>query len=383
MRANFGSEPYAFDIDSLVRVSNFFTDRLSQSDVAGMQERKRTVLAQVHATEIPPSLLLPSPLPAIPSLLPTSKSEQLSETLQDLITSYLVHHGYTATADAFASQVTLERRERARGLIPSATDDDSSMTAIDAVASTSAGGSDSSVRVEIRKALLAGDPDRALELTEWKYPTILQHDDADPSGGLRFKLRTRAFVEAVVRALPGDDVPPPTSAKGKAKAVVQDDVQMDDVEEHFTTPPASPLFGPTDSLGLDVVLSLGKSLSHDYRDDERPGVCEAMEQVFSLMAYSRLADFEGHLAWLVSMDAREALADELNSAILGACCLWNLGGFLLIRLRCLVSLSLPPIPHLEAVYRHTSALVSLLGDSYGLGGAAFVDVKGETEAALS
>jgi hypothetical protein len=41
-----------------------------------------------------------------------------------------------------------------------------------------------------------------------------------------------------------------------------------------------------------------------------------------------------------------------------------------------VSQSLPPIPHLESVYRHTSASIRLLGDM-GVGAAAMVDVREE------
>ncbi|KAL8293671.1 hypothetical protein RQP46_000372 [Phenoliferia psychrophenolica] len=309
VRANFGSEPFVFDIDSL--------------------ERKRAVLAQVDSTPIPASLLLPPPPPSIPSILPIAQSEKINDTLQSLITSYLVHHGYTSTADAFANQVTLERRERSKGLLPPGSsfslsgEDESDMSNLDAVASTSAGGSDSSVRGEIRKACLAGDPDRARELTELKYPTVFENDDEDVSGGLRFKLRTRAFVEAVIRALPASSPAaaaiPSARAKGKGKAAVQEDVHMDDIEdEHYTTPPASPLFEPVaDARELDdVSLRLGKALYSDYSDDKRPEVKATMDQIFSLIAYSRLEDFTGRLAWLTSMEAREALADELNSAIL-------------------------------------------------------------------
>ncbi|KAM0753364.1 competence/damage-inducible protein CinA [Meredithblackwellia eburnea MCA 4105] len=325
VRANFGSEPFVFPIDALVR------------------DRQRTVMARVASSTIPPSLLLPPPEPPIPTLYPVSQEERLNETLQALITSYLVHHGYSATAESFATQVKEERKERGKGLLgPSAIVEDEAMDVSGALASTWT--SDASVRGDIRKAFLTGDMERVLDLTQRHYPSLLTEDLKDPSGGLKFKLRTRAFIEAVVRSLPGSN-----TSHDLAPAPLS--------HQHFSTPPTSPKSATIDLMGLEGVLSLGRSLSYDFKDDQRPLVQSALEEAFSLIAYTRLNELQGRLAWLVSMEAREALADELNSAVL-------------------VSLSLPPIPHLEAAYRHCSATVSWLGE-LGSGAAAFVDVRRE------
>ncbi|KAK4703318.1 Ran-binding protein 9/10, partial [Phenoliferia sp. Uapishka_3] len=353
VRANFGSEPFSFDIDRLVR------------------DRKSAVFSQISSTVVPSSLLLPPPSPSIPTIFPLSPEEKLNDTLQSLVTSYLIHHGYTSTAESFASQVTLERRGRSNGLVPRGSEGEDESMEGDETDGRGLG-SDSSVRVEIRKAFLKGDMERVMKLTEGKYPGVFKGDKEDPSGGFRFKLRTREFVEAVLRSLPvstsNTELPTSTSLKGKGKAIIED-VSMEDIEEEtYSTPATSPIFAPppalpTEGTGLDVVLSLGKSLSYDFKDDERPLVRETLEEVFSLMAYSKLEELEGRLGWLVSREKREEEADELNSAIL-------------------VSLSLPPIPHLEAMYRQTSAVVDLLGEC-GNGGAVFVDVRREMVGGLS
>lgn len=135
-------------------------------------------------------------------------------------------------------------------------------------------------------------------MTERHYPLVVAPDPEDPSGGLRFKLRTRAFVEAVVRALPPPD--------GKGKEVERDgDVRMASEEEGG------------EGGDLDEVVRLGRELREEYREDEREEVQRALEEAFSLLAYRRVEEMEGKRRWLVGMDAREALADELNSAILG------------------------------------------------------------------
>lgn len=265
--ANFGATPFSFDIDALVRT------------------RQRSILSAIASTPLPPSLLLPSPSPTIPSFLPISDSERLNETLQCLIASYLIHHGYASTAQSFLAQISLERRERATSLFPGAPVDEPPMD-------TPVPESDSAARGEIRKAFLAGEAERVLELTQRSYPAVLLAQDE--SGGMMFKLRLRAFIEAVLRS--GRE-----EGKGKGPAV-DEDVEM-----------AEP-----GSSGLDALLELGRALHADYSADMRPKVQESLKLAFSLMAYERPEDEGGKIGWLLSDGAREKLADELNSAILGA-----------------------------------------------------------------
>ncbi|ORY67939.1 concanavalin A-like lectin/glucanase domain-containing protein [Leucosporidium creatinivorum] len=359
VRANFGSEPFKFDIEGLVR------------------DRHRTVLGQISSSNIPSTLLLPSPAPAIPSLLPPSKSpthasERTHETLQALINSYLLHHGYASTAAAFTTQIVAERRERAKGLFgvdpPSPKtkgkqleEDEEQVTALLTV------GSDSSLRAQIRSAFLKGEIEAVGELMRRHYPKVLEGQDE--RGGIAFKLRLREFVEGVLRVsrrVEGGAEEGRKDVKGKGKASAPlptsaEDIEMADSTETFSTPPTSPTqTAHSSTTSLDALLALGRSLHADYSADPRPAVQKALELTFSLMAYDSeeaLAAAPEEVRALVGEKEREKLADEVNGAIL-------------------VSQSLPPIPHLESLYRHTSASIRLLGDM-GVGAAAMVDVREE------
>ncbi|KAI5477184.1 Ran-binding protein [Pseudohyphozyma bogoriensis] len=318
IRANFGSEPFKYDIETLVR------------------DRKRVLNDSVINTAIPPSLFLPSPPPAIPSLLPTSTSERVNETLQSLVSSYLIHHGYTSSASAFLNQIHEERVERSRGLVPSGASTTTApppLPPLDPQPMMSP--SDSLARAEIRRRLIEGDVERSIALTQKHYPAVLV--DEDDEGGMLFKLRLRSFVEGILRT--SSSASPTTSPKGKAKALSEDDdVAMAPVED---APSA-----------LDSMLELGRALQTEYGSDTRPKVQEALTLTFSLWAYEDPRSQAGPVGLLVSDAAREALADELNSAIL-------------------VSQRLPPMPQLESMVRHANAAVKLLGD-IGDGGAALL-----------
>ncbi|KAK4052488.1 hypothetical protein OIV83_002290 [Microbotryomycetes sp. JL201] len=314
VKVNFGHEPFKFDIDALVR------------------ERKRAIHARISAAIVTPELLLPSPMPIIPSLLPPSIDERVHETLQTLISSYLVHHGYSETAAAFDDQVATERRERIKGLLEPTSESDGVVPASDSAGGeTRTASAESRIRGEIRQVFMTGDVPRVIELVSKHYPTVLEQDADDTSGGMLFKLRLRAFTELVARQARRNVVP--------AEIVADDNVDMG---------------GDDHSPDLDEVLVLGQKLDAEYSSDPRRAVQEALKLTFSLMAYDRPQDEPGLIGWVVSQDARSRLADELNKAIL-------------------VSQSLPPIPHLESMFRHTHAVVDLLGEC-GSGASALVDV---------
>ncbi|BGP42022.1 hypothetical protein JCM10449v2_006019 [Rhodotorula kratochvilovae] len=318
VRVNFGAEPFRFDIEGLVL------------------ERKRTILSRLASTDPSPSSFLPSPSPPIPSLLPASATERTHETLQALISSYLVHHGYAASAASFAAQVRAERVERSQGLFPGA-------SASGAPPSAAAGGEDdllaslaasSALRAQIRSAALTGRADEALSLLEAHYPTAL-HDDAavDASGGIHFRLRCRVFIEAALAL----------SRAGRDPAGAD---------------AAAPSPGAGAAGGLDALLALGQALHAGYGADARPAVREELQAVLGLMAY---ADPEreatGRTRTLLDERERALVADEVNAAVLRAS-------------------NLPPMPALEALYRHAAATVQLAGD-VGVGSAAMVDVRRE------
>lgn len=309
MRANFGAEPFKFDIDTLVLVCTLFLSFIASTyTIQPPQTRQRAILSHIASTPLTPSLLLPSPSPPIPALFPTSAFERSNETLQSLINvslqnlwrrrderlmnleqAYLIHHGYTSTSSAFSSQCRTERIERAIGLVPNAS--------IDTTPAPEDTTPSSTLRTSIRRAFLAGEADKVLQLTQAHFPAVLLGGEEDESGGMLFKLRLRVFIEAVIRS-----GKMPSGGKGKAR-VDDADIDMDD--------DASP------SPSLDTLLSLGRSLHLDYSNDSRPSVQDSLAETFSLLAYEDPSKIGGKVGALLSREAREEGSDQLNSAILG------------------------------------------------------------------
>ncbi|KWU42988.1 SPRY-domain-containing protein [Rhodotorula sp. JG-1b] len=393
VRANFGTEPFAFDIESLVL------------------ERKRTVLAQLSQLPAPsssssPSHFLPSPIadsvPPVPALLPPSDRQRLHETIQALVASYLTHHGYVDTAESFLSQLREERVERARGL------NGASTTAASAAASAGSSSSSalasesmtnsSTLRAEIRAAALSGTASgaqRALDLVEQHFPSLLDTSSsssptsskgegaltaAEEGKSIGFWLRCRVFVEAVLEwsranrdpagmaelAMEQEETtaataPIPLTAAGTAGhgdvVVVDEDADMlsaSTVLDGAAAAAAEPSAAPP--LTLDSILSLGQSLHATYSSDPDPRVREELQAVLGLMAYrDPEKEATGRTRELLSKAERENVADELNKAILRAA-------------------GLPPVPALEALFRQAAASIRLAGD-LGSGSAALIDVK--------
>lgn len=59
-------------------------------------------------------------------------------------------------------------------------------------------------------------------------------------------------------------------------------------------------------------------LSKDYKDDPRPEVRSLFKQTFGIVAFEDPMEVGGSVAEIVSKEARVALGDELNTAILSA-----------------------------------------------------------------
>ncbi|GAA5822889.1 hypothetical protein JCM3770_004567 [Rhodotorula araucariae] len=318
VRVNFGADPFKFDIEGL------------------MLERKRTILSRLAVTDPSPGSFLPSPSPPIPSLLPTSPSERTHETLQALISSYLVHHGYAASAAAFAAQVRAERVERGQGLVPGASPAGPTMPADgaeedDLLATLAAS---SAIRAQIRSAALAGRADEALALLEAHYPAVLaeEAERAVPEGGTLFLLQCRIFIEAALTLSRAGRDPAGSSAASPGTAA--------------------------GAGGLDALLALGQALHATYGADARPAVRAELQAVLGLVAYADPErEASGRTRDLLDERERARLADEVNVAILRAS-------------------NLPPMPALETLYRHAAAAVQLAGD-VGAGSAAMVDLRKE------
>jgi hypothetical protein len=76
---------------------------------------------------------------------------------------------------------------------------------------------------------------------------------------------------------------------------------------------------PTSQLNVfDGAIAYGQCLQADYKDDKREGVAMLFKRAASLMAFSEVAEPDRETAALVTQEARDALAADLNKAILGA-----------------------------------------------------------------
>lgn len=273
---------------------------------ADSQERKRTILSRLASTQLAPTSFLPSPAPPIPALLPPTSQDRLHETLQAIISAYLVHHGYAETARAFTEQISEERLERAQGLLPNATSATSALSGTstdsdDLVASIAAS---SALRSEIRQATLSGTgAERALALVQEHYPAALS-DDAEAreeDGGVLFKIQCRVFVEKAVEWSRANRDPAATESEAGA------DDAMDGEADAAET------------ITLDSVLALGQSLHAQYAADPRPVVRAELQAVLGLMAYRDPEnEATGRTRELVGKAEREKVADELNRAVLRA-----------------------------------------------------------------
>ncbi|GAA6031488.1 hypothetical protein JCM8097_006480 [Rhodosporidiobolus ruineniae] len=351
VRVNFGHEPFRFDIEGLVL------------------ERKRTILSRIASSGPSPSSLLSTPpSPPIPALLPPSVTERTHEALQALISSYLVHNGYAASASAFSKQIRSEREERAKGLLPASPSLPSASTSAAAPPAQeddllSSIASSSALRAQIRTAATSGHAQLALSLLETHYPAVLT-EQGEEDGGVLFKLRCRVFIEAVLALSKANKEGISTDASSEGKDTAMDDaasaVNPDPAGETFTTPPTSPTSSsaPPSPPTLDALLSLGRELHAAYSAEPRPRVRDELQAVLGLMAYQDPeADASGRTRECLRRSEREKVADEVNRAVL-------------------LASHLPPIPALEHLYRHTVASVQLAGD-LGSGAAALVDVQKE------
>lgn len=127
--ANFGQQPFLFDIEDYMR------------------EWRAKVQGTVHGFPI------------------SARLGEWQAVLQNMVSSYLVHHGYCATATAFARMTETTIQEEQASI---------------------------KNRQKIQKLVLEGRVGEAIETTQRFYPGLLEHNP-----NLLFMLKCRQFVEMV------------------------------------------------------------------------------------------------------------------------------------------------------------------------------------------
>ncbi|KAF1971686.1 Ran-binding protein-like protein [Bimuria novae-zelandiae CBS 107.79] len=326
LRANFGQEPFAFDIDTMI-----------QHEKAKIQQEIVTLRAQSKE----------------------HGSTDETQFIQGLIGQYLAHDGYVETARKFAQEV----RQEAKALSPDGSADVSHLQTEEDI--------DAVNRQRIRAAILDGDIDKALKHTNAYYPSVLRDNE-----NIYFKLRCRKFIEMIrscaeLNAQLQPTIPTPSSKRSTAStlnkrnstATDEYDFEME-LDEQLGVHNGAPWENEDDEdddleakqkkLGdlTQAMIEYGMELKQEFANDPRREVKRALEDTFALIAYENVR--ESSLAPLLETKGRVPVAEELNSAIL-------------------VSLGKSSSAALERLVQQTEALVSELADDGGPG--AFINVR--------
>ncbi|KAL4069318.1 hypothetical protein J3A83DRAFT_4359253 [Scleroderma citrinum] len=393
IRANFGQESFKYDIEDHVH-----------------QQRNQT-WAKIQSFPLKwPSESKPSdgtePVPLSVS------DESVKIPINELVLTYLSHHGYARTARAFEVGCNVRGgliSSSSPKTMPAATSstlaEDYVMVANETATtawpshkpSKSLVSDDIEIRTHIVHSVIAGDIDTALMETEMHFPAVLEAD----AGIMLFKLRCRKFVELVLEAAelkkkmraeecgmsidPAiyDDAHYSNGVKSFADGM---DMDVDDEEHpgigmrnltnsntsnsHIDIPPAisrksSPSTSAPANLAaetaiqygtaLEKAVMYGQELEADYK--HRSEVRAIFKRTSVIMAYYDPLEAGGDAAEVAGQSARVTLATELNQAILQ-------------------SQGRPAQPLLDKLYRQTAVCLTQLA-LIGNGSAAFADMQKE------
>ncbi|KAJ5605133.1 hypothetical protein N7510_010287 [Penicillium lagena] len=322
LRANFGQEPFVFDIDGLVR------------------QEKASIHSEISAT-------------STASLQPPLDESAL---LQELVAQFLAHDGYVETSRAFAEEVATEAAALQNGR-------DEPLKKYEVEEDREAIN-----RNKIRSAILDGDIDKALKHTKAYYANVLEDYPH-----IHFKLRCRKFLEMMRRS---NELAAATAAAAASSskrnraatgpgisdehAVFDQEMELDDVSDGWDatdgmdTEEQEPETATQFNELLTEAVQYGQQLHMDYPSDENGGDKKMLDDIFSLVAYADpKRSVHGHH---LDPAGRVAVAEELNSAIL-------------------VSLGKSSAAALERLYQQTEVLVNEISEDGGAG--AFINVRND------
>jgi len=348
LRANFGQEPFAYDIDKLVH------------------DEKAAIQQEIAWARVPVNRL----------------HDRMDDTqfIHRLIGQYLAHDGYVETARAFAEEVF----DEAKALASSSNSDvpyletEEDIDAVNRQRKTTHAPPCHFLNplTGIRAAILEGDIDKALKHTNAYYPTVLQNNE-----NIYFKLRCRKFIE-MIRAYSDlheqcHPIPTPPSKRSttstvntttasnpnrNSTATDEYDFEME-LDEQLGVNNGAPWGAPhphnpdstsssstaannnnnDNHLDQDAddddddddeededdiearthrltqmendMLTYGMELRQEFANDPRREVKRALEDTFALIAY--VNPKESPLAPLLDTAGRAPVAEELNGAVLG------------------------------------------------------------------
>jgi hypothetical protein len=307
LRANFGQEPFAFDIDKMV------------------QDEKAAIQAEINQPHSDDAVA----------------STDETQFIHQLVAQYLAHDGYVETARAFGEEIIDEARALAN-------DDNATVSYqevvedLDALNRQSKNSLEhlfalSNTSIEIRAAILEGDIDKALKHTTAYYPSVLRDNE-----NIYFKLRCRKFIEMIRQcnelnaqchtASTSTSKRSTTSTYNNRNSTATDEYDFEmELDEQLGVHNAVPSWDNKDDelddgnttdyketklqrLTQDTI-EYGMELRTEFANDPRREVKKALEDTFALIAYENAK--ESSLAPLLEVAGRTPVAEELNSAILG------------------------------------------------------------------
>ena len=187
---------------------------------------------------------------------------------------------------------------------------------------------------EIRTAILDGDVDKAIKLTNAFYPQVLPENSQ-----IYFKLRCRKFIEMMRQSTDFLDnstskQTKSTNTNGHSTAVSDDGFEPDmDLDDPMTNkdgghhnsddwdrmdteePVGGDNWGLKYQTLLEVIIRYGQELKHEFKDDRSKHVAETFADIFSMFSYPDPR--KSPQGKLLDSEQRVPVAEELNSAILG------------------------------------------------------------------
>jgi hypothetical protein len=376
IRVNFGHEPFKFSIE----------DHVLQARNVTWAAIMNTPLRREFITNSPPSRggvdTDSDTKPDVHAMDVAAAAAMGSEgrgPINQLVLSYLSHHGYAKTARAFQAQcetrgglvgaaggeegvVPLPVPAPTSSSLPPREDVDVDMdmdltppskkssttlpTTTTSTISTFDGWgpgthpNDIELRTRIVNSVIEGDIDTALNETARWHPKVLEREE----GLMLFKLRCRKFVELILEAAElKKRMRREEAGVGEGKSGVVDGMDVDDGLEdgvngfggggnNSSGSSAIPIkakrkhsISHSDWTGaaaaqyesaLSSAILYGQALQSDYKTDSRSEVRAIFNRTFGVVAYEDPLEAGGDVAEVAGQEARVALATELNQDIL-------------------------------------------------------------------
>jgi len=306
VEANFGQKKFKFDIENCIK------------------EEKAKLWHYINSIDLP--ILTPDY-----SESSNNNNNKSSNGLNELVLQYLVHHGYSETAQTFYNNAFAKNDKAIK--------QNEEMEEYDVVGAGGLSGiaKDNEVldmenlknRQRIKEYVMKGDIDSAIDLTNRLYPTVLENNNI-----LLFNLRCRKFIEMIRK---NEELDMDTEID-----TINDDAM--DIDEDKNK-----------SMNQRIIetMKYGQELQSEYGQDDREEIKNTLTETFSLFAYEHPNN--STLAYLLEPSRREIVANQLNVAILE-------------------SQGEPFNPAIETLYRQSAVAVRELVKN-NVGSAAFINVK--------